>query len=686
MKIIDKIIDSLFGEKKKDDNLSTTEYVIEEGDNLLHRSQNYRRQPLQPLYTFYRIGPSFITYNYPVENSSAEEIIKQDGIIGPHKYQQDKEFLHNIEEWENEELQAGNPALLEQLRTDLLFLATEHKMYGAYTLLGSLAPNREDGFIYFKQAAELGVKEGMVTYGLELLTNGETELGRTWLEKGAELGDHIGMIDIAISYQYGTFTPINYDKAAYFYKRLIKEHNKLFAYNNLGVMYVMANYFHTALHLFEQINDIILQDKEQAETFYKFGERDLLKNAESCKQLLRLPIEERIKRAVEQYHSPQLDKIFCNDFISPSTIVPEQKAKTQRWLPTIDDEYIVEADKHEHQFIDTQSLVPTTTEVKYPFDDFIFPTYNVRIMDSRIFGSQHEMIFLEKNVHYELNLYIQQHLGQLRHDFRTKNYDFVYLPAHSFDINDIVATYSTEYESPNQLAESWTSREHKIEQNYWKAFISDEQLPDDCAGFLHYKPNVENKDEHSHYEYILFPINAGTNWEKAFSYLLQYIGSQPFVKMVRKRSLPQDTILLVDTEYNIFLIDNTGNKLTDNIKMPILSKVLYFTLLRHPDGIAIKYMSDYKDELLRWYDILSNRKKTHDSIERLIDPTDNSANEKISRIRNAFEQALQEYEDTPDEFIPIGKKSQPYVISLARTRILWQPTEMTIFENDKLPT
>ena len=95
-------------------------------------------------------------------------------------------------------------------------------------------------------------------------------------------------------------------------------------------MYVMANYFHTALHLFEQINDIILQDKEQAETFYKFGERDLLKNAESCKQLLRLPIEERIKRAVEQYHSPQLDKIFCNDFISPSTIVPEQKAKTQR--------------------------------------------------------------------------------------------------------------------------------------------------------------------------------------------------------------------------------------------------------------------------------------------------------------------------------------------------------------------
>ena len=118
--------------------------------------------------------------NYPVENSSAEEIIKQDGIIGPHKYQQDIEFLHNIEEWENEELQAGNPALLEQLLTDLLFLATEHKMYGAYTLLGSHAPNREDGFIYFKQAAELGVKEGMVTYGLELLTSGETLVEHGW--------------------------------------------------------------------------------------------------------------------------------------------------------------------------------------------------------------------------------------------------------------------------------------------------------------------------------------------------------------------------------------------------------------------------------------------------------------------------------------------------------------------------
>ena len=119
--------------------------------------------------------------------------------------------------------------------------------------------------------------------------------------------------------------------------------------------------------------------------------------------------------------------------------------------------------------------------------------------------------------------------------------------------------------------------------------------------------------------------------------------------------------------------------MTEEIKMPILSKALYFTLLHHNEGIAIKYLSDYKEELQAWYNALSNRKDTKQSIETLIDPTNNSANEKLSRIRKAFESALENYEDTSDDFIPVGKKTQPYIINLPRTRIFWQPEEMSVF-------
>ena len=53
--------------------------------------------------------------------------------------------------------------------------------------------------------------------------------------------------------------------------------------------------------------------------------------------------------------------------------------------------------------------------------------------------------------------------------------------------------------------------------------------------------------------------------------------------------------------------------------------------------------------------------------------------EKLSRIRKAFEAALQDYEDSPEDYIPVGKKTQPYIIHLSHTRILWQPEGMSVF-------
>lgn len=75
------------------------------------------------------------------------------------------------------------------------------------------------------------------------------------------------------------------------------------------------------------------------------------------------------------------------------------------------------------------------------------------------------------------------------------------------------------------------------------------------------------------------------------------------------------------------------------ITLSPLPKALYFLYLKHPEGIPLKNMIDYRDELLQLYLMISPREnldKIHKSIDRLCNPLDNSINEKCSRIREAF--------------------------------------------------
>lgn len=70
------------------------------------------------------------------------------------------------------------------------------------------------------------------------------------------------------------------------------------------------------------------------------------------------------------------------------------------------------------------------------------------------------------------------------------------------------------------------------------------------------------------------------------------------------------------------------------------------------------------------------------SIDDLVDSTKNSANEKISRIRNIFEKTLEGYQCDVDMFVPIGKKGEKYRIPLDRSCIRWEPTKISIFKTE----
>jgi hypothetical protein len=106
--------------------------------------------------------------------------------------------------------------------------------------------------------------------------------------------------------------------------------------------------------------------------------------------------------------------------------------------------------------------------------------------------------------------------------------------------------------------------------------------------------------------------------------------------------------------------------------MPALPKALYFVFLNHPEGFPLKHLIDYREELLSWYRKLSNRTSLDKSIDDLIDPTKNSANEKISRIREAFEKALFGIKISSSQFIPIGSKGETFNVPIGKKNVNWK--------------
>lgn len=79
-----------------------------------------------------------------------------------------------------------------------------------------------------------------------------------------------------------------------------------------------------------------------------------------------------------------------------------------------------------------------------------------------------------------------------------------------------------------------------------------------------------------------------------------------------------------------------GNRI---VEMPRLPKALYYFFLKHPEGVMLNSLADYKGELLSIYERISNKGDKEEiirNINRLVDPFDNSVNVNCSRIKNAF--------------------------------------------------
>lgn len=127
--------------------------------------------------------------------------------------------------------------------------------------------------------------------------------------------------------------------------------------------------------------------------------------------------------------------------------------------------------------------------------------------------------------------------------------------------------------------------------------------------------------------------------------------------------------LVVTKDYRILLPDYNDLE----IYLKPLPKAVFFLFLRHPEGIPFKYLSDYHDELLYIYGLLSNRimfDTMVKSVQPVCDPTSNSINENCARIKEAFLQHFDEY--LAQYYYVTGCRGCNKKITLPRELVNWE--------------
>ncbi|MFN0048245.1 MAG: hypothetical protein ACKVOU_03865 [Cytophagales bacterium] len=139
--------------------------------------------------------------------------------------------------------------------------------------------------------------------------------------------------------------------------------------------------------------------------------------------------------------------------------------------------------------------------------------------------------------------------------------------------------------------------------------------------------------------------------------------------------LAKPSRLQVTQNFDIMLPDFNNLK----IHLTPLPKALFFLFLRHPEGILLKELAKYRTELLEIYKLLSNKEEwsqMQQSIKEMTNPTNNSINEKCSRIKEAFVKHFDE--KIAEHYFITGQRGEPKQIILNRSLVEWLPTSLSL--------
>ena len=125
-------------------------------------------------------------------------------------------------------------------------------------------------------------------------------------------------------------------------------------------------------------------------------------------------------------------------------------------------------------------------------------------------------------------------------------------------------------------------------------------------------------------------------------------------ELLPRQNYSADVTVRVTKGMRIYLCDN-------EVKARPMAKCILLLFLRHPEGIVLKDICDYRAELARYYSLVSRSdspRTIQERVDRLIDICTNNLNLNISRANSAIMEAMG---DTPGAALytikgPAGKR------------------------------
>ena len=141
---------------------------------------------------------------------------------------------------------------------------------------------------------------------------------------------------------------------------------------------------------------------------------------------------------------------------------------------------------------------------------------------------------------------------------------------------------------------------------------------------------------------------------------------EEFIKSFENFEVKPLSTLNIDNRFNIYLTEYKKE-----IRMYTLPKTLYFFFLRHPQGIYLKDISDYRDELKDIYILITRQSISHEEayekIDNLVDLSTGILNQYICRISEAFRNELST--DLAKHYSIAGKRNELRHITLDTSKV-----------------
>lgn len=328
--------------------------------------------------------------------------------------------------------------------------------------------------------------------------------------------------------------------------------------------------------------------------------------------------------------------------------------------------------------------------------------------------NEDEVIYVDRTNNQSLRAYLQEHDKDLKDYIRystcTKFTDLKpfceQLVAKQQEVFNYYAPYA-------QVAVNWDAE--TLQDAFLSMLVGKDHVSRLTSGFLHWNIYQE--------KYAFCP----TQPEEEFSYDIQIkyyfeftnnIRNKPRYRLVKREDLPYDErndfsmdediqnivdelkekiSKLQESGVSDYFIRELVNKETPNaykishlkvtksfdiiltdynnmvIEMTPLAKTVFLFFLKHPEGIMLKEISNYKTEIVRIYNRITGRTdadKIEKTINDLVNPMKNRLNENCTRVREAFVSRFEE--SLAKNYYIHGPWRERKKIDLPRDLVIWE--------------